>query len=229
MLSLESLKKYHEKLEERINYYDSIPVEKLTVTISKGNMKVGNTPNVSLPSDKTCPHCKDCQLACYDKKACLQYPNVMDARAKNYSIMKRSLGQYFKQIKEWVEKHKSEGFRFHVGGDICSEEYLNGMVETTHDMFNSRNWTYTKSQDIVNAYIEKYGGEWKEIAPNLVIMYSKWGYAPINNPHNMPVFWTIVKGQEKPKNMYHCPGNCKVCLENHRGCPYGESAWIDEH
>lgn len=229
MLTLESLKKYHEKLDERIAYYDSIPLDKLHVTISKGNMKVGNVPNVSLPSDKTCPHCKDCQLACYDKKACLQYPNVMDARAKNYSIMKRSLRQYFEQIKEGLQKLKDgKFFRFHVGGDICNEDYLDGMVNVTNEVKN-HNWTYTKSQDIVNEYIRKHGGEWEKIAPYLVIMYSRWGYAPIDNPYDMPVFWTIVKGQEKPKGMYHCPGNCKICIENHRGCPYGESAWIDEH
>ena len=228
MLTIESVKKYHEKLDERISYYDSIPLDDLSVTISKGNMKVGNVPNVSLPSDKTCPHCKDCQFACYDKKACLQYPNVMDARAKNYSIMHRSLEKYFAQIKEYLQKMKEKFFRFHVGGDISSEEYLDGMVNVTNEVKNN-NWTYTKSQDIVNEYIEKHGGNWKKIAPYLVIMYSKWGYAKIDNPYNMPVFWTIVEGQEKPKDMYHCPGNCGICIKNRRGCPYGESAWIDEH
>ena len=228
MLSLESLKKYHEKLEERIAFYDTIPVEKLNVSISNGNMKVGNVPNVSIPSDKTCPHCKDCQLACYDKKACLQYPNVMNARAKNYSIMKRSIKQYFAQVKEGIKKSKEDFFRFHVGGDIINEEYLDGMVKVTHET-QKHHWTYTKSQDIVNGYIQKYGGNWKKIAPYLVVMYSKWGYVPIDNPYNMPIFWTIVKGQEKPKDMYHCPGNCLTCIKNHRGCPFGESAWIDEH
>ena len=228
MLTLESLKKYHAKLEERISYYDSIPVENLTVSISNGNIKIGNVPNVSLPADKTCPHCKDCQFACYDKKACLQYPNVMNARAKNYSIMKRSLRQYFEQIKAWLQKSKCDFFRFHVGGDISSKEYLDGMVSITNDV-KKHAWTYTKAQDTVNEYIASHGGEWRKLAPNLVIMYSKWGYAPINNPYNMPVFWCIVKGQEPPKDMYHCPGNCRTCIENKRGCPYGESAWTYEH
>lgn len=228
MLTIESLKKYHEKLEERISFYDSIPVENLSVSISNGNMKVGNVPNVSLPSDKTCPHCKECQLACYDKKACLQYPNVMNARAKNYSIMKRSIRQYFEQVKEGIKKSKEKFFRFHVGGDICSEEYLDGMVKVTNEILK-HHWTYTKSQDIINEYIKKHGGNWEKLAPNLVIMFSKWGYVPIENPYNMPVFWCIVKGQEPPKDMYHCPGNCKICIENHRGCPYGESAWTYEH
>lgn len=228
MLTLESVKKYHEKLEERIAYYDSIPLDELTVSISKGNMKVGNVPNISLPADKTCLNCKDCQLACYDKKACLQYPNVMNARAKNYSIMKRSIKQYFKQVKDGIKKCKEMFFRFHVGGDISSEEYLDGMVKVTNETLK-HHWTYTKSQDLCNEYIKKHGGFWEEIAPHLVIMYSRWGYAPINNPYNMPVFWCIVKGQKAPKDMYHCPGNCKICIENHRGCPYGESAWTYEH
>lgn len=228
MLTIESVKKYHELLEKRIAYYDSIPVESLSVSISNGNMKVGNVPNVSLPSDKTCPHCKECQLACYDKKACLQYPNVMNARAKNYSIMKRSIRQYFEQVKKGIKKSKEQFFRFHVGGDICDEEYLDGMVKVTNEILK-HHWTYTKSQDIVNKYIEKYGGDWKKIAPNLVIMFSRWGRSPIDNPYNMPVFWCIVKGQEPPKDMYKCPGNCKICIDNHRGCPYGESAWTYEH
>lgn len=229
MLTLESLKKYHEKLDERIAYYDSIPLDELHVTISKGNMKVGNTPNVSLPSDKTCPHCKDCQLACYDKKACLQYPNVMDARAKNYSILMRSPSKYFGEIKSYIMKLRHDGFRFHVGGEIKDKPYLHGMVSITNEAKRKLNWSYSKSHDIINEYIKEHGGEWEKIAPYLVIMYSRWGYAPIDNPYDMPVFWTIVKGQEKPKGMYHCPGNCKICIENHRGCPYGESAWIDEH
>ena len=229
MLTLESLKKYHEKLEERINYYDSIPLENLHVVISSGNMKVGNTPNVSLPSDKTCPHCKDCQLACYDKKACLQYPNVMNARAINYSILKRSPEKYFSEITAYMEKRKKDGFRFQVGGDISNEEYLDGMVKTTNKVKKDLNWTYSKAHEIINEYIRKNGGDWKKIAPFLTIMFSRWGYAEIDNPYNMPVFWTIVKGQPKPKDMYHCPGNCKICMETKRGCPYGESAWIDEH
>lgn len=228
MLKLETLKKYHEKLDAEIRSYDSIPVEKLSVCISKGNKKIGGVDNVSLPSDKTCPHCKECQLACYDKKACLQYKNVMKARARNYSILKRSPEKYFADVRNFLKKTKRP-FRWHVGGDIMSENYLDNMVKTTNDNLRNVGWTYTKSQDIVNEYIRKNGGDWKKISQKLTIMFSKWGYVPIDNPYNMPVFWCIVKGQEPPKDMYHCPGDCGICLKEHRGCPYGESAWIDEH
>lgn len=229
MLSIESWKKYHAKLNERIAYYDSIPLENLNVSISKGNIKVGNVPNVSLPADKTCRHCRYCMLACYDKKACLQYPNVMDARAKNYSIMKRSLDKYFSDVEMFQRAMKEAFFRFHVGGDIPNIEYLDRMVKVTHKV-KKRNWTYTKEHETVNEYIAEHGGDWKKIfLPYLVPMFSQWDDNPIENPYNLPVFLCIPKGKEPPKNMYHCPGNCQICIENHRGCPYAESAWTYEH
>lgn len=32
-----------------------------------------------------------------------------------------------------------------------------------------------------------------------------------------------------PVGMMQCPGDCAWCLEHHRGCPWGESAWTWKH
>ena len=229
MYSNDTLKKYHDKLESTIAFYARFPVESLNICISGGNMKVGNVPNVSLPPVKTCGNCSACIHKCYDIKACMQYENVMRARARNYSILIRNFRLYWEQLLEKLSHMKTRFFRFHVGGDIMTVEYLREMIKTARMFPNIVFWTYTKSHVIVNEFIRNRGGNRRKAIPkNLSIMFSVWAGKPIENPYDFPVFYVFEHGQEKPE-MFMCPSNCKWCIEHHRGCPYGESSCIEEH
>ena len=170
-------------------------------------MKVGNVPNVSLPPVKTCGNCSACIHKCYDIKACMQYENVMKARARNYSILIRNFRLYLEQLRE----------------------KLSHMIKSARMFPSIVFWTYTKSHGIVNEFIRNRSGNRRKAIPkNLSIMFSVWAGKPIENPYDFPVFYVFEHGQEKPE-MFMCPSNCKWCIEHHRGCPYGESSCIEEH
>lgn len=201
-------------------------LEHIKVHIAKGNRKVGRVRNVSLMSRICCGNCKTCDHYCYDIKAALQYENVMRARAENTALAYRDLKEYFDQIAQGLsDKAKVKAFRFHVGGEILSEEYLEGMVETARKRPGWRIWTYTKMHDLVNGYIAKGGN----IPENLTIMYSKDATAVVNNPYGMPEAYTVVTGDTEEGHGFKCPGNCEICLETGRGCPFGESVYFLEH
>ena len=232
MYTCEGLKKYRSKMLESIGYYDSIPVEQLKVALSSGNRKIGLVLNVSLPAIFTCRNCAECFKWCYDIKACLQYKNAMEARARNYSILRRDMALYFNQIRgKMSRKKKNKFFRFHVSGDIVSTDYLSEMIKTAKMFPEWRIWTYTKEYNLVNDYIRKHGENRKAAIPeNLVIMFSEWKGLRMDNPYNFPVFRCVFRGIEKaPENEWKCPGNCDVCKKLNRGCVAGESSWVYDH
>ena len=134
---------------------------RLSVSITKGNRKIGETHNVSLPPILSCGEaCKVCCDTCYDGKACLQYENVRKARAKNYAILQHDFNDYWEQIDKYLNRNfKSKYFRYHVGGDIPSYEYFEKMVETAKKHSNWFFWTYTKQYHFVNKYVKLHGGK----------------------------------------------------------------------
>jgi hypothetical protein len=232
MYSNESLRKYREQLEKAIAFYAKFPVESLSVCISSGNMKIGRVLNVSLPPLVTCgKNCAVCMHKCYDIKACLQYENVMNARSRNYVILRENARIYWEQIRaKMARRRKNKFFRFHVAGDIISTEYLSEMIKTARMFPDFRIWTYTKQYDIVNAYVSNHGNSKRKAIPeNLTIMFSQWEGLTMVNPFGFPVFTCVMLGQKPPKGYYKCPGNCDICKAKKRGCPYGESCWVREH
>lgn len=233
----ETIEKYLDTARAWLNYYDSIPVEDLHVSISLGNRKIGRVKNVSLLPIVTCAHCHGCRWYCYDIKAALFRTAVMKARARNTSIARRAPAQYWAEIREALRRSRSlEAFRFHVGGDIPGMEYLQEMIKTA-EMFPACNfWTYTKETELVNLYVLRHGGNRDCLPANLHIMFSPWNGEPLSNPYDFPVF--VCRMEDDARNDYgpeffddawQCPGNCDVCGALGRGCRVGESAWTWEH
>lgn len=231
MYSNDTLKRYHDTMEATIEFYARFPVESLELCISAGNMKIGSTPNVSLPPVITCgKNCANCIHDCYDIKACMQYANVRNARARNYSILLRNYELYWEQLRAKLARMRTKYFRFHVGGDIISARYIADMVKTAEMFPHIRFWTYSKQMEYVNEYIDTHGGKLREAFPaNFTVMCSVWAGKPVNNPYGLPVFYVYEHGQKAPRGMFKCPSNCKWCMEHGRGCPYGESACIEKH
>ena len=131
MYTEKSIAKYLKQAKETEKRYLPMKAEEIQVVISKGNRKIGHTLNVSLAPIFTCANCKECKYFCYDIKACLQYPkNVLQARIKNTVLLRKSMEEYFNQIRKVIKRRrKNFFFRWHVSGDIVSEEYLSNMVK----------------------------------------------------------------------------------------------------
>ena len=239
----ETLKKYMdlvkdamEKARETLNTMPGLAYHSLT--ISKGNTKIGRVHNVSLAPIVTCGNCSHCSVLCYDIKAALFHTNsVLPARAMNTVIAMEHRDAYFKAIRFYISrrcgKRSNKYFRWHVGGEILDMAYLEEMIETARMFPTWYFWTYTKMHGLVNLYVQKYGRD--AIPENMTIMFSEWDGMPLVNPYNFPVFTCKLKDGNKNHpseyfdTLYKCPGNCDICKETHRGCIAGETTYADEH
>lgn len=225
--SPETLKKFYDKAKVLIDLYMNASLSDIKICITNGNRKIGRVMNVSILPIFTClSNCQGCRFFCYDIKACMQYANVIKARARNTVLLWRDRDAYFEQIEKRISKRKkNKYFRWHVAGDIIDLDYFVRMVGIArrHDDFVF--WTYTKQYKIVNRYCEIYGKE--SIPSNLSVMFSEWRGIEIDNPFGFAEF-RVVEDLKKA-NSFICPGNCEICLENKTGCPYQKTATVKLH
>lgn len=224
-----NIKKYTEKMKKEIAKFDEIQVDDLKVVVTTGNTKIGKVLNVSLPAVFTCPNCSGCVNECYDIRDC-RYKNVVSARAKNFSIMARSLDKYFADIQDAINRHPSfDKFRFHVGGDIPitnGDEYFAGLVNLVRNNPRIRFWTYSKNYWVINRYVKEHGGTIADAIPdNLSIMFSQWRGIPMFNPYGFAEFRAYYDDEPVPDGIMECTGDCRVCLASGIGCPFRMTVW----
>lgn len=230
MYNHETIRKAVEGLQENISKYRGMIAsgEEVDVVISKGNKKIGDTMNVSLAPIITCENCSGCVHYCYDIKAVMAYKNVMRARAINTAVYMETPEKYFADIEKAIKARKSNKyFRWHVAGDIPSEEYFLHMVLIAKEHPDFRFWTYTKAYRIVNRFCKRYGKDF--IPDNLSVMFSEWKGMPMDNPYGFPEFRVILKGEEKPEGVRWCCGNCNECIQRNSHCVKGETVYCMEH
>lgn len=211
--------------------YKLMPIEVIKLCISSGNNKIGHAMNVSIMPGLDCGNCSHCIGFCYDVKACVRYPKtVIDARIRNSVLLERDRDEFFRRIDNAMNRrHKNKMFRWHVAGDIKDADYFQRMINNALNHPDFTIWTYTKMYSIVNDWIAKNG----PLPSNFTVMFSKWDGVEMPNPFNLPVFVCRLKEGNKDHfdfdNCFHCPGKCDICKASGCGCPFGESAWIDEH
>ena len=231
MLKLETMHKYVELANSAMKAHRANLVN-LSVCISKGNRKIGRCMNVSLLPILTCGHnCKVCNRICYDLNACLQYGNVLNARARNTVLAIYDRDRFFSQIDDAMNRRrKNKFFRWHVGGDLLDLDYFSRIVENARRHPDFIIWTYTKQFDLVNEYVSTHGGTKEKAIPNnLSIMFSEWEGLPMDNMYGFATFTCILKGRAFPSDRYECNGNCEFCIANGVGCPYQMNSAVHEH
>lgn len=229
MYKKETLHKYTMEMMGLIEQYKNTK-EALKLVFSNGNRKIGRVLNISTAAIITCK-CNVCHGICYDIKACIQYQNVRNARAKNTALLLKDRDEFFRQIDEKMSRRRrNKYFRFHVGGEILDADYFRRMVEIARNHPDFTIWTYTKFYKAVNDYVEKYGRE--SIPENMTVMFSEWRGFPMVNPYGFPEFRVVFKDDEvkpSPDSVWYCPGNCDICKAAHRGCLAGETTYCNEH
>lgn len=201
----------------------------MKISISTGNTKMGAIPSVSLPPITTCPKGAPCAKKCYAKRLYCRYPSVKTAYDNNLEIFNTDPNEYFNQIESAVKM--SRFFRFHVSGDIPSADYFKRMIELADRNPHCEILAFTKQYDIVNYCMTKHLII-PILPPNLHVIFSEWGNAPIPNPHNLPTAAVIFKGTEPQENWKICGGNCAECACRGVGCwelKKGETIAFYEH
>lgn len=225
--TIETLKKFYDIAESLIAYYMTLPIDQLKICITNGNSKIGHVMNVSLLPIFTCiNNCHGCRFFCYDIKACMQYKNVIMARARNTVLLWRDRDKYFELVEKKIShRRKNKYFRWHVAGDIIDLDYFERMIEIAKNHKDFVFWTYTKQYTIVNNYCDKYGKN--SIPSNFSIMFSQWDGIEIVNPYNFPEFRVYDDITNVKEHV--CPGNCELCLNAKTGCPYGVTSAVKKH
>ena len=222
----ETKARFMEKARAAVAEYDDVPAEEIPVCVSNGNSKVPCL-NISKASGITCGNCACCLGDCYDARDMNRYPNVMNARARNTAVLYKDPARYFDAFESKMSnRRKYKAARYDVGGELTGDFELDAMNATATRKTDWALWSYTKMYDMVNRWV----AAGKYTASNLVIMFSQWGVDDvIDNPYGFPVFLTLLPGETAPAGFMKCPGSCRECLDQHKGCPYGDNVYNPRH
>lgn len=150
--------------------------------ISMKGSKVGDIANFSLPPVQTCNKAAPCiSDGCYAVDAYGLYPGTRAALDINLRLLKDGrFDQFVDEITKAVSKpfKKSVGaikegekikyFRFHVSGDVFSDDYFKAICRIAEKNPSVGFWTYTKQYDILLRHIN-------DIPDNLSVLVSCWG------------------------------------------------------
>lgn len=178
--------------------------------ISNGNSKLGKIPNISGVPVKDCPKIclKTCSKECYALKALKMYPAVRKAWGENSQLLRKSKREYFKQLRDYLDKKQPAYFRFHVAGDITSAMHAGFIVDTATKYPETKFLVFTKNYEALK-YIK---------APkNLTIVISVWeGMKAKDLPQHVRKYARAYAGDcsnfKGFKDSIECPGVCDNCL-----------------
>lgn len=190
-------------------------IDEQHVFISAGNRKTGfAVPSVSLIPVADCGNCSSCSRLCYDLRNDCIYNGVIQSRAKNSAIARTQIDRYFAEISAACKAFRF--FRWHIGGDILSAEYLAGMIRTAQENPQTLFLAFTKRYDLINAYLDSGA----ELPSNLQVIFSDWPGAKMNNPYNMPTSSPIFADGTRAgsADAITCPGDCSNCAVMGSGC-----------
>lgn len=228
MYTRKTLRKVTKQLSEKLSRFMGKDFANLKIHVSKGNKKIGKAYNWSLPPVIGCGNCTECKWFCYAVNSAIRYENVRNAWSENLAMMKLDQKKTFDQIEDFLSHRRAHKFfRWHVSGEILNYEYLENMIEIARRHPDWFFWTYTKMYGLINVWCNLNGRE--NLPKNLSIMFSEWRGMKMSNPYNFPVFRCVFEDETPPADWWHCPGNCDVCKQLHRGCIKGENVWIHNH
>lgn len=196
------------------------------ITISRGNIKMGIIPSVSLPACVTCNPSAPCFKKCYALRLSRRRATVAASYARNLDIWERDPAAYWLQVR--AAATTTRFFRYHVSGDIPNGAYFADMIETAQSLPGTVFLAFTKQYPIINDYLNDGG----TIPANLKIIFSNWGAWKCENPHGLPTCEIVLKGNEPAQNWKICGGNCTACACAGNGCwelKNGETIAIYEH
>jgi len=188
---------------------------------------MGSVPSVSLPSIKTCRQCA-CREKCYAQKLERLRPSVRNAYQHNLEVLLKEPETYWREVEASVMM--SRFFRFHVSGDIPTQEYLANMVAVAGRNSHCEILCFTKRYEMVNEFIEKNG----ELPSNLHMIFSGWIGLDMVNPFSLPEAHVRYRDGSTTarEDAIECGGNCTECALTEGGCwnlQKGQQVVFNEH
>lgn len=179
----------------------------MNVKISKGNMKVGSIPNMSLTPGVFCSReaCATCHVGgCYAMKSYKQYPNVRKAWDGNVEMALFDLEAMEEQLNAYFKKARPAFFRIHVGGDFITSEYAAMWARVAAENPGTKFLAFTKQFDNVAGV---------SFPENFALVLSAWEgiTIPEELKANYQVAYCVNSAEDIPTDGFHCPGSCTNC------------------
>ena len=199
----------------------------MSVSISKGNGKMGAIQSVSLPSGIACRPCA-CMEKCYARRIERLRKSVRDAYRNNYHILITEPDVYWREVEAAIML--SRYFRFHVSGDIPDDDYLTNMIRIARRNVHCQILCFTKKYELVNEYLASGCA----LPENLHIIFSAWVGLPMVNPFSLPEAHVRYRDgtTTASPNALECGGTCTECAVTDDGCwvlKSGEQVVFNEH
>lgn len=180
----------------------------LGFSFSDGNRKMGCIPSFSLLPIFTCAVDAPCKQSCYACKTAKLYKNTYKAWSNNFEILKADDG--FNNLERafdvYFTMYNPLLFRFHVGGDVFSVDYLKIINKIANKHKRTKFLLFTKQYKMFNEYFTE-----NKKPKNLKIVFSQWLDYPMENIHNFPVAVYQPDKKAKIKSGFVCGGNCFEC------------------
>ena len=191
-------------------------VKNLHVKVQRGNRKTGaNCWTVSLLPVVDCGNCSKCKNNCYDLKADLIYPAVINDRARNSAIHKKEPDRFWREINDQVRDNFVRELRINVGGDLNYNDFayvrVLGLENPNTDIL-----FFTKNYDDINRYLNEVS-----FPENVHPIMSAWKGMKMENPHNLPCSHLLYENGDTTAPEYgavYCGGNCSECAFKGEGC-----------
>jgi hypothetical protein len=117
---------------------------------------------------------------------------------------------YFRAIADYLARHPSRFFRWHVSGDVVDARYWEGMLSLAYGCPQTRFLAFTKRVDILSPDVV-------DVVPeNLSLVISAWpGFdIPQGFAQRFPIAWMRDRRDPDPRipaGALECPGNCESC------------------
>ena len=178
-------------------------------TVSMGNNKMGRVMSFSVSPILTCAKDVPCGHLCYAHSMEKRYPGVKESWARNLELLKQYHGDVFvDDMCAAIDKKKVGLFRWHVGGDIFADWYLDDMCRIAERCSDVKFWAFTKQFGI----IEKYTGK---IPKNLNVVLSIWPpHVPsdeLKEKYGCCYFQDAEGNYDVPDDAFVCEGDCEMC------------------
>lgn len=214
-LSTEAMKKRVSKLRDAQKSAIK-DVKNLHVKVQRGNRKTGaNCWTVSLLPVIDCANCSKCKKNCYDLKADLIYPAVINDRARNSAIHKKEPDRFWREINDQVKENCIRELRINVGGDLDYNDYpyvrVLGLENPSTDIL-----FFTKNYEDINRYLDEVS-----FPENVHVIMSAWEGMKMENRHNLPCSHLLYEDGRTTApefGAYYCGGNCSECNFKGEGC-----------
>lgn len=188
---------------------------------------MGNIKSISMPRVVTCAPDVPCAKTCYVRHFDWRR-TVQNAYENNLNLWLTDPDSFEQQA--IAAAYGSFYFRWHVSGDIISQDYLAMMCRVARKLPHTHFLAFTKQYKIVNQYLAAK----KKIPSNLHILFSEWPGYNMDNTHNLPVAYVSFKNGvcDAPADANECGGHCEDCAYAGKNCwvlKKGQSVVLREH